>query len=61
MSKRKPVSSAADLIPDRPTLPKVREAAADCRACPLWKLGTQTVFGEGPKAARIMFVGEQPG
>ncbi|MGH3116931.1 MAG: UdgX family uracil-DNA binding protein [Vicinamibacterales bacterium] len=60
MSKRKP-SSAADLIPDRPTLPKVREAAADCRACPLWKLGTQTVFGEGPKAARIMFVGEQPG
>jgi uracil-DNA glycosylase len=58
---RKPPFSAADLVPERPTLPKVREAAADCKACPLWKLGTQTVFGEGRKGARIMFVGEQPG
>ncbi len=39
----------------------LREEAADCRACPLWKDATQTVFGEGPQTARIMLVGEQPG
>lgn len=38
--------SASDLIPDRPSLPSLREAAAACRACDLWKRGTQTVFGE---------------
>jgi DNA polymerase len=58
---RKPPFSAADLIPDRPTLPKVRDAAAACKACDLWKRGTQTVFGEGRTTARVMFVGEQPG
>jgi DNA polymerase len=42
-------------------LKTLREAAADCRACPLWKDATQTVFGEGPQHARIMLVGEQPG
>jgi uracil-DNA glycosylase family protein len=39
----------------------VRADAADCKACPLWKSGTQTVFGEGPADADVMFVGEQPG
>jgi uracil-DNA glycosylase len=39
----------------------LRAAAKKCKACPLWKSGTQTVFGEGPKHARIIFVGEQPG
>jgi uracil-DNA glycosylase len=39
----------------------LREEAASCRACPLWKGATQTVFGEGPQAAKIMLVGEQPG
>jgi DNA polymerase len=39
----------------------LREEAAGCRACPLWKDATQTVFGEGPPHARIMLVGEQPG
>jgi uracil-DNA glycosylase len=39
----------------------LREQAADCRACPLYKDATQTVFGEGPQTARIMLVGEQPG
>jgi probable DNA metabolism protein len=39
----------------------LREEAASCRACPLWKNATQTVFGEGPQGARIMLVGEQPG
>src|SRR3712207_3400367 len=55
------VQTAAEWIPPRPTLPKVRAAAAGCRACHLWTLGTQTVFGEGPRRARVMFVGEQPG
>src|SRR6202011_3874355 len=39
----------------------LREEAASCRVCHLWKEATQTVFGEGPLAARIMLVGEQPG
>jgi DNA polymerase len=43
------------------SLEALREEAADCRACPLWKDATQTVFGEGPKHAPIMLVGEQPG
>jgi uracil-DNA glycosylase len=53
--------SAAELIPPRPTLARLHEAAAGCRACPLWKPATQTVFGEGPADARMMLVGEQPG
>ena len=53
--------TAAPLVPPRPTLSKLREAAAGCRACPLWKTGTQTVFGEGVAKADVMFVGEQPG
>jgi uracil-DNA glycosylase family protein len=48
-------------IPDRPTIPKLREAAAGCRACPLWRSGTQTVFGVGRRSAKVMLVGEQPG
>jgi DNA polymerase len=43
------------------TLEELREEAARCRACPLWQTGTQTVFGEGPEDAPVMFVGEQPG
>jgi uracil-DNA glycosylase family protein len=43
------------------SLKTLREEAADCRACHLWKDATQTVFGEGPQAAQIMLVGEQPG
>ncbi len=53
--------TAAPLVPDRPTLPSLRAASADCRACPLWARGTQTVFGEGPPLADVMLVGEQPG
>lgn len=48
-------------VPSRPSLPALREAARSCRACDLWKTGTQTVFGEGQRRARVMFVGEQPG
>jgi DNA polymerase len=53
--------TAAPLIPERPTLNKLREAAAGCKACPLWETGTQTVFGEGSPKADVVFVGEQPG
>jgi len=53
--------SAADFLPARRTLPALRAAAASCRGCPLWARGTQTVFGEGPRRARVMLVGEQPG
>jgi DNA polymerase len=53
--------TAAPLVPDRPSLPKLREAAAGCTACDLYKTGTQTVFGEGARSAQAVFVGEQPG
>jgi uracil-DNA glycosylase len=55
------VTSAADFLPDRPTLPKLREAANGCRGCHLYEDATQTVFGAGLKRARVMMVGEQPG
>ena len=55
------IETAAPLIPPRPTLGKLRDAAAECTACDLWKTGTQTVFGEGKPRALIMFIGEQPG
>src|SRR5258705_6473425 len=58
---KRELKTAAPLIPENPTIPKLREAAANCRACDLWKLGTQTVFGEGDPKARVMLVGEQPG
>jgi uracil-DNA glycosylase len=57
----KATGSAADFLPERRSLTALREAAAGCRACHLWELGTQTVFGEGDADAEIMFVGEQPG
>ena len=61
MPKRPDKPAVPELIPDRPTLPTVRAAAKDCQACDLYKLGTQTVFGEGARRAELMFVGEQPG
>jgi uracil-DNA glycosylase len=54
-------SGAESLIPEHPTLKSLREAAAGCKACPLHETGTQTVFGEGLKRARLMLIGEQPG
>jgi len=53
--------SAARLIPRTPTLSNLQRSAHDCKACDLWKNATQTVFGEGPSRARVMFIGEQPG
>ena len=61
MPSRKRTSSAADLLPNQMSLPLLKDAAADCRACDLWKKGTQTVFGDGRTRARVMFIGEQPG
>jgi uracil-DNA glycosylase family protein len=60
-SEPKPGEPVPNLLPDKPTLDSVAEIAAHCKACDLYKGGTQTVFGEGPKRARIMLVGEQPG
>jgi DNA polymerase len=53
--------SAAEFLPERLSLSALREAARGCTACPLWRSGTQTVFGEGLKRASLMLVGEQPG
>ena len=62
MASRPPPGKRVRAAPagDR-ALEATRREAADCRACPLWKPATQTVFGEGPARARIMLVGEQPG
>jgi uracil-DNA glycosylase family protein len=61
MARAQATGSAADFLPDRLSLPALREAAAGCKGCHLWQVGTQTVFGEGAQAAQVMFVGEQPG
>jgi uracil-DNA glycosylase family protein len=57
----KPTGSAADFIPPRPTLAKMRASVQDCRGCDLYKFATQAVFGAGPARARLIVVGEQPG
>ena len=54
-------NDAEPFLPEKRTLENLREAAAECRGCHLWRGATQTVFGEGLKRARVMFVGEQPG
>jgi uracil-DNA glycosylase family protein len=60
MSDQQAIPGLAE-TPDRPTLAKLREAAAGCRACDLWRGGTQTVFGEGQAKSEVMLIGEQPG
>ena len=54
-------NDATPFLPEQRTLSTLREAAAGCRGCHLWRGATQTVFGEGLKRARVMLVGEQPG
>jgi len=61
MARATATTSAADFIPPRATLTKLRQAAAGCRGCDLWVNATQTVFGEGKPGAEVVFVGEQPG
>jgi DNA polymerase len=53
--------SAEPYLPDRRTLPALHEAVGDCRGCDLWERATQAVFGNGPRGAPMMLVGEQPG
>jgi uracil-DNA glycosylase family protein len=53
--------SAADFLPRKRTLKTLREASRSCKGCDLYKNATQTIFGEGPAGANVMFVGEQPG
>jgi uracil-DNA glycosylase family protein len=60
-SQGRAAPTVAAPVPPRPTLPRLRAAAAGCRACDLWERGTQTVFGEGSRGADVVFVGEQPG
>jgi uracil-DNA glycosylase len=54
-------NDATPFLPEKRTLAALREAAAGCRGCHLWRPATQTVFGQGLKRSRLMFVGEQPG
>jgi DNA polymerase len=54
-------NDATPFVPKRKSLRALREAAAGCRGCHLWRRATQTVFGEGLKRARLMMVGEMPG
>jgi DNA polymerase len=61
MARARPSPSAADYLPSRPTLTSLREAAAGCRGCDLYRYATQTVFGEGAYHPQVFFVGEQPG
>ncbi|HJX92414.1 MAG TPA: UdgX family uracil-DNA binding protein [Pyrinomonadaceae bacterium] len=64
-SRNKPsalsATSAEEFFPEQLSLPSLKVAAANCKACDLWKKGTQTVFGEGRSRATFLFVGEQPG
>ncbi len=61
MAKREKAVGAQEFFPKVQTLEAMRDAAKSCRGCSLYARATQTVFGEGPKKARIMMVGEQPG
>jgi DNA polymerase len=54
-------ATAAPWVPDRPTLPVLIQASKGCRGCHLYENATQTVFGTGPRSARLIMVGEQPG
>jgi DNA polymerase len=61
MAARKEEPGAEAFLPEKRSLPALREASATCRGCSLYVHATQTVFGEGSARARIVFVGEQPG
>lgn len=56
-----PVRSASEFLPARLDLASLRVAAHKCRGCDLYRCATQTVFGEGPRDATLVLVGEQPG
>jgi DNA polymerase len=55
------IRGAATFLPEKRTLPVLRDAVKSCRGCDLYRHATQAVFGEGPKRSRLVFIGEQPG
>jgi uracil-DNA glycosylase family protein len=59
--KKTETVSARNFLPKERTLETLREAASSCKGCDLYKNATQTVFGDGPQKASVVFVGEQPG
>jgi uracil-DNA glycosylase family protein len=61
MKRKASTRSAVEFIPPKPGLSRLREAAAGCTGCDLYRRATQTVFGEGPSRSAVVFVGEQPG
>ena len=61
MAKKRALGPEKTLFPLHASLNELAKAAKDCKACDLWKRGTQTVFGEGGPNAKVMLVGEQPG
>jgi DNA polymerase len=61
MAKSSGHPPASQLIPANPSLGQLKKAAGDCRSCNMWRNATQTVFGEGARLAKVMFIGEQPG
>jgi uracil-DNA glycosylase len=61
VAKRTSSAASPQLFPQAETLDELRARSKKCKACDLWKTGTQTVFGEGAERPKIMFVGEQPG
>ncbi len=61
MSPTRSGGDATPFLPERKSLKALREAATECRGCPLYGPATQTVFSDGPKRARLMLVGEMPG
>ena len=61
MKMAAPVKTAAEYVPETRSIPQLAKAVQSCRGCDLYKRATQAVFGEGPRAARIVLIGEQPG
>src|SRR5262245_20093955 len=60
--KRSDINAGArDFFPDKINLSSLKEAATHCQGCDLWKIGTQTVFGEGRPRSKVVLIGEQPG
>src|ERR1051326_7611133 len=58
---RRELPSAAPFVPPHASYKRLTAAVQTCRGCDLYAHATQAVFGEGPKSARLVFVGEQPG
>jgi uracil-DNA glycosylase family protein len=61
VKRQKSTTSAADFVPPRPTIAKMRAASQRCRGCDLYKCATQAVFSEGSSRAQLLVIGEQPG